>query len=96
MVNDQPTDYYLNSRIPRAKNKPMSFGAVQIKKNYVSFHLVPVYMFPALLDDVSPALAKRQQGKGCFNFTAVDDAMFRELGELTARGFDAFRREGLA
>ncbi len=99
VVRDKPDDYYLNTRIPRAQSKkkePTFFAAAQIKKNYVSLHLLPVYVFPALLDDLSPALRKRLTGKGCFNFTAVDDALFRELGELIARGFDTFRREGLA
>jgi hypothetical protein len=29
------------------------------------------------------------QGKSCFNFTKVDEALFAELGELTRTGFDA-------
>lgn len=33
----------------------------------------------------SPALRKRMQGKSCFNFTRVDDALFFELVDLTAR-----------
>jgi hypothetical protein len=40
-------------------------------KSYVSFHLIPVYMFPDLLKGLSPALEKRMQGKSCFNFKTV-------------------------
>jgi hypothetical protein len=72
----------------------MFFGAVQIKKNYVSFYLMPVYVFPELLKSISPALKKRMQGKSCFNFTAIDDAMVDELGELTKQGFERYQREG--
>ena len=59
--------------------------AVQVKKNYVSFHLMPVYCDPSLLDDVTPELLKRMQGKSCFNFTQADPALFGELRALVAR-----------
>ncbi|WP_345324633.1 hypothetical protein [Candidatus Villigracilis proximus] len=48
--------------------KELFFGAAQIKKNYVSFHLMPVYMYPDLLKNISPELKKHMQGKSCFNF----------------------------
>ena len=28
------------------------------------------------------------QGKSCFNFTRVDEALFAELADLTRRGYD--------
>ena len=52
----------------KADGTPEMFAAVQIKKSYVSFHLFPVYLDPALLDEISDALRKRMQGKSCFNF----------------------------
>jgi hypothetical protein len=72
--------------------KEMFFGAVQIKKNYVSYHLMPVYVFPELLKDLSPSLKKRMQGKSCFNFKKVDQETLAELGQLTARGFEQFKQ----
>ena len=65
---------------------------VEIKKAYVSFHLMA--MDPALRGDMSGELEKRMQGKTCFNFTTVDEALFRELAHLTARGLAAFKRAG--
>jgi hypothetical protein len=70
------------------------FGAVKIGKRYVSFHLMPVYVHPELLDDLSPELRKRMQGKSCFNFTRPDDALFAELARLTAAGFAQFQIDG--
>jgi hypothetical protein len=64
---------------------------VQINKNYVSFHLMPVYMFPELLEHCSPELKKRMQGKACFNFTRLDEALFIELARLTATSLEHFR-----
>jgi hypothetical protein len=71
------------------------FGSVVINKSYVSYHLMPVYAFPDLLDDVSAPLRKRMQGKSCFNFTKLEPALDAELVALTRRGFERYRREGL-
>ena len=51
--------------------------------------------FPDLLDGLSPELKKRMQGKSCFNFKAVDKALFKELGALTRQGYQRFKKEGL-
>ena len=79
----------------RYKGNPVMFGAVRIGKNYVSFHLMPVYMNPRLQQTISPELKKRMQGKACFNFKTVDKALFKELGALTKRGYQRFKKEGL-
>jgi hypothetical protein len=82
---DTATDYALDTQQAGPNGKPLFFGAVQIKKNYVSFHLMPVYMHPDLLDGISPALKKRMQGKSCFNFKSIEPALFDELSMLTQR-----------
>jgi hypothetical protein len=92
---DEPGKYYLISAKVDEKKREMWFGGVEIKKNYVSFHLVPIYMKPELLDGISPELKKRLTGKGCFNFTKTDDKLFAELAKLTAAGFDLFREREL-
>jgi len=79
---------------PRSQGKDVWFGGVQIKKNYVSYHLMPVYACPELLDGVSPGLKKHMQGKSCFNFKTVDRALFKELGALTRKGYQRFKTEG--
>lgn len=90
---DTPDNYYLDTAVPLAgKQTPTSFAAaVQIKKNYVSYHLMPVYMYPDLLESISDRLKKRMQGKACFNFTTVDEPLFAELAQLTSAGFARFR-----
>jgi hypothetical protein len=91
---DGPDNYLLNTHYSERWKKELMFGAVQRKKNYVSYHLMPVYMCPELLDDISPELRKRMQGKSCFNFRVVDQALFRELAQLTRRGFDRMKQDG--
>lgn len=93
MVN-KPGNYSLDAGYSEKLKRNMFFGAVTIKKNYVSFYLMPVYVFPALLRGVSPALKKRMQGKSCFNFAAVDEDLFAELTEMTKRGFERYKEEG--
>jgi hypothetical protein len=90
-VVDAPGRYYLATKVSKTKSgSPIWFGGVEIRKNYVSFHLMPVYGNPLLLKDASPSLLKRKQGKSCFNFTAIDSAHEKELAALTKKGFDGF------
>lgn len=85
-VIDDPGNYTLNLKKVNPKNKlPVMVGAVQIKKNYVSYHLMAVYAFPDLLDTVSPELKKRMQGKSCFNFKSITPDQLAELNDLTQR-----------
>jgi hypothetical protein len=90
---DTSNAYSLDGPFSRKWNKQVFFGAALIKKNYVSFHLMPVYMFPDLLKHISPELKKHMQGKSCFNFKRVDLHLFDELARLTQQGCDRFARE---
>ena len=75
--------------------RPLFIAAVEVNKRYVSYHLMPIYMNPALLASVSPALKKRMQGKSCFNFTSIVPEQVRELTDLTERGIASFRNVSL-
>lgn len=90
---DTPDTYSLDGPYNETWKKELFFGSAQIKKNYVSFYLMPVYMYPTLLNDISPALRKRMQGKSCFNFKKVEPGLFAELAELTRKGAEKFREE---
>jgi hypothetical protein len=89
--NDEPGDLSLETPPSPAYPRGLFFGAVKIGKRYVSFHLMPVYVHPDLLDGISPELRKRMHGKSCFNFTCPDDALFAELEGLTAAGYARFQ-----
>jgi len=94
VTDDSPKRYCLalsTHAHPRLKG-PMPVAWVQIGKTYVSFHLMPVYACPKLLAGGSKELRARMQGKSCFNFTTVDDDLFKELEDLTVRGFAAFKK----
>ena len=93
VVADESHDFSLASPTMKDRQgRPLFAGAVQLKKNYVSYHLMPLYMNSALKDKVSPALTRRMQGKSCFNFTSIDPALVKELESLTRSGFAGFKR----
>ena len=87
----KPESYCLVTRLAVHKGKPVWFAYVSMGKNYVSYHLMPVYMNPAMQERIPPELKKRMQGKACFNFSEVDSALFRQLAALTAAGFEGYR-----
>jgi hypothetical protein len=93
VLSDQNDAYNLNAGFSNKFNKDIYFGGVQVKKNYVSFYLFPVYMNPELLVGISPELKKRMQGKSCFNFKVIDKDLLAELSELTKKGFEYYKKE---
>ena len=90
---DSVEGFSLDGAYSEKWKKELFFGATQIKKNYVSFYLMPVYMYPDLLKNISPELKKHMQGKSCFNFKKVEPALFDELAQLTKQGFEHFMKD---
>jgi hypothetical protein len=92
---DTRSRFYLETKSPTYKGKPLFFGAVISGKAYVSFHLMPLYWDESLRKKVSPQLKKRMQGQSCFNFSGPDTTSFRELAKLTSAGLALYRRKNL-
>jgi hypothetical protein len=90
VTKDEVNLFYLDTKHIMDNKQPLFFGSVQVKKAYVSFYLMPVYVFPELLENVSPELKKRMQGKSCFNFKQVDADLFEELRQLTVAGYQRY------
>jgi hypothetical protein len=95
VIADKDENYSLNAGFDEKRKADIYFGAVQIKKNYVSYHLMPVYINPKLLDGISTELKKRMQGKSCFNFKEVDKKILGELSDLTKKGFEFYKTNGM-
>jgi hypothetical protein len=113
VVQDNDKYYYVETKAPQYRGKPVCFGAVRTGKNYVSFYLMSVYaaggcgplpggdkeakVFKAgakSAQTMSAELKKRMQGKSCFNFKSPDATLFKELADLTRRGFDGYKKLG--
>jgi hypothetical protein len=85
-AKDEPGDFVVYSTRNDSKTgKPVWFGAVATKKSYVAYHLFPLYEKPGLGEGMSSDLARRRQGKSCFNFNSIDEILFSALAALTRR-----------
>ncbi|MGI9344909.1 MAG: hypothetical protein ACR2PW_01425 [Gammaproteobacteria bacterium] len=93
-VHNTASNYYLDTPFVMKNGKPLFFGAVHIRKNYVSYHLMPVYVFPQLTDELSEELRRHMHGKSCFNFKVSKPPLFSELAHLTQAGFNQYQRAG--
>ena len=80
---EKPGTIWMSVNGETYRGKPLYYAGVRMGKNYVSYHLVTVYMNKARM---SPELKKRMQGKGCFNFSSIDEKLFGELDRLTTEG----------
>jgi len=87
VVSDTKNYYALDTPHVMKNKHRMFFGGVKIGKAYVSYHLMPVYASEEVRSEISPELKKRMQGKSCFNFSAPDPKLFKELSRLTKLGF---------
>ena len=82
VANDGPGGMTLE--LPEHAGKPWGFAAgTRLGKRYVSYYLMGVYGDDGLAATISPELQRRMQGKSCFNFTKIDEELFRELEALT-------------
>lgn len=89
--HDTPTAFCLEGGVHPTHKTAFPIAWVEIGKAYVSYHFMPVYASPRLLDGFSPKLKARMQGKSCFNFKTCDEDIFTELEQLTMKGFAAFK-----
>lgn len=95
VTRDEPGAYFLATMEVREKDGyRTAFGGVEIRKSYVSAHLMPVYTHPELLDGAPESLRKRMQGKSCFNFKSLDAELLREFEALAEKGFRRFEQDG--
>jgi len=78
----------------RMKRRTIPVAWVQIGKTCVSYHLMGICADAALRDGMSEGLRTRMQGRTCFNFTSIDEALFKEPEPLTAKAVAGFKKAG--
>ena len=77
------------------KNKrPLYFGGVKLNKSNVSYHLMPIYVFPELHVHIGPKLKPLLKGKSCFNIKQLGDDIIGELNYLTDMCYEKYETEG--
>lgn len=92
---DKPDHLSLETRSPSLNGRRLFFAAAKMKKNYVSYYLPMLYMFPELAIRISPDLRRSLNGQSCFNFTAVDQRCLAELEKLTRASFLILKDQAL-
>lgn len=90
---DEPNKFELWAPAGKRFPRPMFFGGVRLGKTYVSYYLMPIYVFPDLLAGLPRTLKARMQGKSCFNFTMVTPDQRLALADLTRRARERYRVE---
>jgi hypothetical protein len=78
----------------KVKTAKIPVAWVEIRKNYVSYHLMGVNGNAKLIASLSKPLRARMQGKACFNFTTVDNALLQELQTVTAESLRGLKKAG--
>lgn len=91
--HDTAGHFLLEAAYSEKWKKEIFFASVQVRKNYVSFYLMPVYMYPDLLKGISAELKKHMQGKSCFNFKKIEKSLFVELKQLTKQGYERLMKK---
>ena len=72
----------------KISSKFLSFGvdgemyvALASQKNYISLHLMPMYVFPELKAKLNAAGKKLKGGKSCINFSKSDNLPHETIAE---------------
>ncbi len=67
-------------------------GVIQ-NKNYVSFHLMPIYSDPELIEDVIPELKKYMKGKSCFNIKKTSENLLKSVITVLNNGIQIYKKK---
>ena len=91
---DKEDSILLSTRFIMKNNQPLFFAAIQKKAHHVSFHLMPVYVEPILMLDVTPELKRRMEGKSGFIFESLTPELVSQLSRLVELGYRSFQQQG--
>jgi hypothetical protein len=58
------------------------FCGLADQKNYISLHMIPIYVRPELKAKIYNAGKKLKGGKGCINFCKADELPLETIGEV--------------
>jgi hypothetical protein len=78
----------------KAKIPRIPIAWVELRKNYVSYHLMGIEGNAKLTSNLSEPLRAHMQGKTCFNFKTVDETLVEELRRVTAESLRSLKRAG--
>lgn len=69
------------------------YVALANQKNYISLHLIPLYVFPEMKAKFDEVAGNLKCGKGCINFKRAEDLPLDVIGEIIGeRDASAFQQ----
>lgn len=92
--SDSATLFEIDTRRLQPNGKSMPFGAIRIRREYVSYHLTPILVSPQLLAEVSKYLRSHIRDEATFAFTRIDESLFREVAAVTKMAYESFKQRG--
>jgi hypothetical protein len=82
----------INAKLLSFKTGKDWYVALANQKNYISLHLLPIYIYPELRAKFDAANKKLKCGKGCVNFKRAEDLPLAVIAEIiSATPPDSFR-----
>lgn len=78
----------------KARTPTIPVAWVEVRKAYVSYHLMGIAGHPTLAASLSSELRAHAHGKSCFNFKTVDESLMSELARVTGQSLLAMRKAG--
>lgn len=76
------------------KRTELFFASVMIKKGYVGFYYMPVYVEQEIKKVFDPKLLKLLKGKSCFHIKALDDELISLIESAVASGYKLYKEKG--
>ncbi len=68
------------------------YVALANQKNYISLHLMPIYVYPELRAKFDASNKKLKCGKGCINFKRAEDLPLETIAEIiSANDSESYR-----
>ena len=93
-LTEGPDTLSVDSRDTAPNGTPLQFLSLMKRKKSVNVYLMPIYVNPDLAERLPPRLAKRRQGKSCFNFPMLDEDCFAELEALIDTCKKRWKKDG--
>jgi hypothetical protein len=76
------------------KRKEVFFASIVIRKTYVGFYYMPIYIDVGLKDVFKPELMKLLKGKSCFYIRDLSPDIASQIEEALKIGYELYKERG--
>ena len=76
------------------KRKEVYFAGLIVRKDYVGFYFMPVYVESDLKSVFAPELLKLLKGKSCFHIRKLTPELLGQVEAALKIGYDLYRERG--